>query len=720
MGNQFQPQVNYGGNHGYQQNSDKAEQTHYNNANNIPSSQSYRAQNQPQVNNPPPFYSPLFEHQNPQKMQPYGYLKKEENNNFQNPNHNPYPQNAFEKQQNHQPNQNYPNNGPNSGAHQNLNLNQAHNFPPKMHLDMSIGNPSYINEALQKPAIQYPNVPFPNLDTVPKPINQITPEMPPLYVAHEHMNIHNPINDSAHIHQNQPPDNSKIKRIMTKPVTDNPYKIPVEQAKNLLNPPQPSNLKASIMFCKGNFINVNHGEVKEMYNFKKLLGKGSFGEVWEAENKMNQNKVAIKIISKKTLHNDPGLKKQMKLEFDLLKKLDHPNVMRIFDAFENHSDIYIISEFLSGGELDKKTQNRFLSEKEVSKIIYQILKALAYCHSLGVAHRDLKPENAMYENKDHDSALKLIDFGLSAIVDQKHICKDILGSPLYMAPEVVSRNPYNQKCDIWSCGIMMYTFLSSHVPYKSTTIDSLFEEIKTINFTYNSFSGKYWNHVSKGAKEFLLKMLRNDPKSRASALELVNDKYLNSECPVEKLNPETEQYMIANMVNFSRESSFQRLIRNFIASSLTTSEEVKEVRKEFLIIDKNKDGKISKQEWLESSELIAANLRIPIDEMETVFDKINTDKNGYIDYTEFLAASLNNSLTSDRKNLEMAFCFIDRDHSGYITSDELKKLFRGDYGKNKPIIDKIINDMSSKKDGKIYKDDFITEMQKIVYYHQGI
>jgi len=289
-----------------------------------------------------------------------------------------------------------------------------------------------------------------------------------------------------------------------------------------------------------------------------------------------------------------------------------------------------------------------------------------------------------------------------------------------MAPEVVSRNPYNQKCDIWSCGIMMYTFLSSHVPYKSTTIDSLFEEIKTINFTYNSFSGKYWNHVSKGAKEFLLKMLRNDPKSRASALELVNDKYLNSECPVEKLNPETEQYMIANMVNFSRESSFQRLIRNFIASSLTTSEEVKEVRKEFLIIDKNKDGKISKQEWLESSELIAANLRIPIDEMETVFDKINTDKNGYIDYTEFLAASLNNSLTSDRKNLEMAFCFIDRDHSGYITSDELKKLFRGDYGKNKPIIDKIINDMSSKKDGKIYKDDFITEMQKIVYYHQGI
>ena len=106
--------------------------------------------------------------------------------------------------------------------------------------------------------------------------------------------------------------------------------------------------------------------------------------------------------------------------------------------------------------------------------------------------------------------------------------------------------------------------------------------------------------------------------------------------------------------------------------------------------------------------------------METVFDKINTDKNGYIDYTEFLAASLNNSLTSYRKNLEMAFCFIDRDHSGYITSDELKKLFRGDYGKNKPIIDKIINDMSSKKDGKIYKDDFITEMQKIVYYHQGI
>lgn len=105
--------------------------------------------------------------------------------------------------------------------------------------------------------------------------------------------------------------------------------------------------------------------------------------------------------------------------------------------------------------------------------------------------------------------------------------------------------------------------------------------------------------------------------------------------------------------------------------------------------------------------------------MEIVFDKINTNKDGYIEYTEFLAASLNNFLTNDRKNLEMAFHFLDKDNNGYITSEEFKKIFKGDYGKYKSIIDKIIQDMSSRGDQKIPKDDFIKAMQNVAFYHQG-
>ena len=716
-GQPFQQQFNAGGNP-YQPNQNISGPNI--NANNIPQYPPYGPNTGQPMINQHGIYPPQGEYHHPKKDNVHNQKYKGDNHkiNYSN-DHNNQP-NQYEKNKNNLNIQKELKKNPKSGAPQYLNVDQAHNNPPHMHMDMSQGNPSYIQEALQKPAIQYPEAPFPYSDKHNEPKNQNITEMPPLNVGQGNKHFHNPINDSAHLKQIQPEAHAKIKKANTKAVTEDEYKISAEQAKNYLVAPQTSNLKGSVMFSKGNFINVNHGEVKELYNFKKLLGKGSFGEVWEAENKLNKNKVAIKIISKKILHKDAGLKKQMKLEFDLLKKLDHPNVMRIFDAFENHSDIYIVSEFMEGGELAKRAGNRLLRENEVCKIMSQILKGLAYCHSLGVAHRDLKPENAMYENKDADAALKLIDFGLSAIVNQKQKCQDVLGSPLYMAPEVVSRQPYNEKCDIWSCGIMMYTFLCCQVPYKSTSMESLFEEIKNINFNYNSFSGKYWNNVSKRAIEFLLKMLRTDPKSRASALELVNDKYLTSECPAENLNPETEQYMIANMINFSRESSFQRMIRNFIASSLTTSKEVKAVRKEFMQIDKNKDGKISKKEWLDASELIAANLRIPVEEMESVFDKINTDKNGFIDYTEFLAASLNNSLTSERKNLEMAFNYIDKDHSGFITSEELKRLFKGDYGKNKSYIDKIINSMSCKNDGKIYKEEFIKEMQKIVYYHQGI
>ena len=472
-------------------------------------------------------------------------------------------------------------------------------------------------EEFKNPAIPIPDLKVQKMYNIQKGEKQ-APEMPPMNIPLSNPNLDKPYsnlnNPSSESYQKHFQDNQHeiIKKNYTnQPEFDN-MQIPNQQAKNLLFPQNEKigDFAKSIAVEKGNFISVNSGDIKQLYNFKKQLGKGSFGEVWECENKLNHNRVAIKMISKRNIHRDEAMKKQMKLEFDLLRKMDHPNIMRIFDAFENYSDIFIVSEFMEGGELAKRTDNRVMREKEVSNIISQILRGLAYCHSKGVAHRDLKPENAMYETKNGNSTLKLIDFGLSAIVDKRHSFKEVLGSPLYMAPEIVTESPYNEKCDIWSCGIMMFSFLSSRPPFVSLTCEDLFDEIKSFHFSMNSFSGRNWKHVSEDGKKFLLKMLHKDPSKRASALDLVNDPYLNSTSPEIPLNSEEESQMMQNIIKFAQESSFKRLIKNFIASSISASEAIQEVRREFMIIDKNNDGRISKKEWLNASEMISANLRI--------------------------------------------------------------------------------------------------------------
>ena len=412
--------------------------------------------------------------------------------------------------------------------------------------------------------------------------------------------------------------------------------------------------------------------------------------------------------------------KQMKAEFELLKKMDHPNVMRIFEAFENRSNIYIVSEFMDGGTLTKKTENKVLKESEISVIISNVLTGLAYCHGIGIAHRDIKPDNLMYETKGTNPCLKLIDFGLSILLDKKKTCREVLGSPLFMAPEVVKDSPYNEKCDIWSCGIMLYRFLSSQDPFNPKTIEQLYSMIKNANFKLESLSGKYWNHVSSTAKKFLLRMLVNDPKYRASAAELLKDDFITGNCPDSPIPQEVEKSMLENFFEFSQESSLQRLVRNFIAASISTTDAVKEIRKDFRLMDKNKDGKISKAEFMSYSSTMTENLGIEPNELELIFHKIDTDKSGYIDYTEFLSASLNNSLISERKNLELVFNFIDKNKSGYISPLEFRSIFKGEYGAARQSIERMLKELDENNDNKLGKEEFIHAMQKVMHYQHDL
>ena len=206
---------------------------------------------------------------------------------------------------------------------------------------------------------------------------------------------------------------------------------------------------------------------------------------------------------------------------------------------------------LTGGTLlDKLNEKLLISEKKVSRIIRQVLNGIAYCHAIKIIHRDIKPENIMFEDNSLNSYAKLVDFGFATIYDQKKIFKELMGSTLYMAPEVVAGNGATEKSDIWSLGIILHILLSGTVPYKLTNINNLFQQIQTAKFNEESFHSSVWKHVSKEGKDLLSLMLNSDPEKRPGAEQLLMHQWLINENVSNLLKEDDFRQILSRVMDF--------------------------------------------------------------------------------------------------------------------------------------------------------------------------
>ena len=162
---------------------------------------------------------------------------------------------------------------------------------------------------------------------------------------------------------------------------------------------------------------------------------------------------------------------------EILKNLDHPNIVKLYELYQDEKFYYLITEFLPGGELfDRIQQSKHFSESKAAKLMRQVMSAVAYCHEKSIVHRDLKPENIIFINKDENSDLKVIDFGTSRSFKADEKMKKRLGTPYYIAPEVLKRE-YNEKCDIWSCGVILYILLAGYPPFNGKSEQDIFKKI---------------------------------------------------------------------------------------------------------------------------------------------------------------------------------------------------------------------------------------------------
>ncbi|XP_042440157.1 CBL-interacting protein kinase 23-like isoform X1 [Zingiber officinale] len=259
------------------------------------------------------------------------------------------------------------------------------------------------------------------------------------------------------------------------------------------------------------------------YELGRTLGVGTFAKVKFAKSVETGECVAIKILDKEKIlrHKMVG---QIKREISTMKLIRHPNVIRMYEVMASKTKIYIVMEFVTGGELfDKIARNGKLKEDEARKYFQQLINAVDYCHSKGVFHRDLKPENLLL---DATGTLKITDFGLSALPQQVHEDGKLYttcGTPNYVAPEVVKHKGYDgAKADLWSCGVILYILMAGFLPFEDSNLMSLYKKIFKADF-----SCPPW--FSTSAKKLIQRILDPDPLTRITIQQVIENDWFKKD-----------------------------------------------------------------------------------------------------------------------------------------------------------------------------------------------
>eukprot|EP00826_Nyctotherus_ovalis_P013410 TRINITY_DN1361_c0_g3_i1.p1 TRINITY_DN1361_c0_g3~~TRINITY_DN1361_c0_g3_i1.p1 ORF type:complete len:609 (-),score=189.75 TRINITY_DN1361_c0_g3_i1:486-2312(-) len=212
---------------------------------------------------------------------------------------------------------------------------------------------------------------------------------------------------------------------------------------------------------------IGYANITDYYELKENLGKGKFGLVRAAVHKKSGKRVAIKLMKKQVMTTqDLELVKQ---EIEIMKILQHPNLIRLLDVFENTDYIYIVMEVMEGGDLFGYLEKRHfrLPERTAARIVHSLAAGLYYLHNYGVVHRDLKPENVLMVSKAEDSDVKIMDFGLSKMIGPSQLCTEPFGTLSYVSPEVLQQKPYGKGVDVWSLGVLAYLMLVGSLPFDS-------------------------------------------------------------------------------------------------------------------------------------------------------------------------------------------------------------------------------------------------------------
>lgn len=447
--------------------------------------------------------------------------------------------------------------------------------------------------------------------------------------------------------------------------------------------------------------------IRDHYDIEKHpLGVGGYGSVCKANHKMTKSLRAIKAMSKSQMKNLETFKQ----EISIMKKLDHPNIIKLHETFEDRRNIYLVMELCAGGELfDKILEDGCFGEVEAAILMQQILRALYYLHERNIVHRDLKPENFLFASKAaiEKNNLKMIDFGLSTELKSGEHLKSKAGTPYYVAPQVLT-GKYCQAVDLWSCGVIMYVLLCGYPPFYGKTDADVLAKVKAGTY---SFRQSDFKDVTEDAKNLIRSLLKMDPQQRLTAKQSLEHTWIKDKAPRAIPGVSLQADFVQHLRGFQSASHLKKAALQVIAGQLS-DQHIKALRDTFVALDANGDGRLTVAEM--KAGLKKGGLKeLPVD-LSSIMEDVDANGDGVIDYTEFLAATLQKKQYMQEDVCWRAFATFDLNGDGKISSDELQKVLHDDSVSDAlgtDTIDKLMLSVDENGDGHIDFAEFMAMMR---------
>ena len=487
----------------------------------------------------------------------------------------------------------------------------------------------------------------------------------------------------------------------------------------------PKNI-VDVKFNTDSLVKAYQGNPFDIYRELEELGEGAYGVVKKVCLKDNPETIrAMKIISKEYIVE--GQSQKLLDEIKILKKLEHPNIMKIYEYFDDSKYIYIVSELCDQGDLlGKMMKLGSMSELVVKFLMGQILNAVSYLHDNRVFHGDIKLENIMlyktskkegrrftrlnrelnsstklqkeiynfYNGKNKKNLqssmifiedmtnyeVKLIDFGCSKFLHKKGKNKlsGIVGTSIYCSPEVID-DLYDEKSDEWSCGILMYILLCGEPPFQGETEEEIFANIKKGHLDF--FNEKFKN-VSESCINLIKKLLNPNKNSRITASKALKDKFfIENFNPMIALTQNKDLKILKRLVSLQKSpSKLHEVVIAYCCFNFISKEEEKQLRELFRFLDVDNKNKLGIKDFIEGFK--KANILVSKYEIKKMMNILDSDGSNLIEYQEFLRAICDKELLFKDENLKAVFGVIDKGKKGYATSQDIQRFVLGNDTKN--------------------------------------